>query len=126
MFGRSDFMYDSDGGGFYALGILMMGLAYMFYKIVLDNIIWFLLAFAIFGALLYAYMNCKVDYAGIAIKWWRDKVDKVLYKLFGVTLCSSNVAWFIYGIFVFIVRTGAIFMSIILAMYVVAWLLNRL
>jgi hypothetical protein len=118
-------MYDSDGAGFFAVGILMIGVAYAFYRVVLDNIIWFLLAFVVFGALLYVYMKSNVDYTGIAIKWWRGKVNKVLYKLFGVTLYNSKIAWFIYGVIVFVVRTWAIFMSIILVMYAVAWLLNR-
>jgi K+-transporting ATPase A subunit len=117
-------MYDSDGMGFFAIGILMMGIVYAFLKVFMDNMLIFLIGMAIFAALIMVYIKHGFDISWAISDWWGNKVNRILFKLFGVTL-KNKIAWTIYCLVMFAARAWVIIMSILLSLRFLAWVLNQ-
>jgi len=118
-------MYDSDGGGFFAIGILMMAAVYGFVKVFLDNILWFFLVMAIFAGGLWFYMRSGIDVQAVFGRWWQGHVNRILIKLFGVGL-SNKYVWPIYAFLSIIIRMGISFYALILGLYFAAFLIDKI
>lgn len=90
-------MYDSDGGGFFAVGLLMMFLALGSAHTLLENIVWLFVGLGVVLILMMLYMNYGFAVEDKFNNWYESIVQSFL-KLFGLNLYDKKV-WAVFCIF---------------------------
>ncbi len=89
-------MYDSDGAGLGALCLLFPFLVYAIGKIILDNILWFILGVVIIIVLLYFWNEYGYNLKIRAERWCEDKILRLLFNIFGMNLYHNKLIWYSY------------------------------
>lgn len=113
-------MYDSDGGGFFAVGLLMMFLALGSAHTLLENIIWLFTGLGVVLILMMLYMNYGFAIETKFDEWYESKVQSFL-RLFGLNLYNKKV-WAVFCIFdnllMIVVRIGLFLLGLWFVAYV--------
>lgn len=114
IFWRCKKMINSDGSGFFAIGILMMFVTYQFCKFFLDNILWFFL-----GLIVYIILSILWTTYGYMIvtkisRWWQGIVRRFLLKFFNQDLYSNNFCWYGYCAITYCIEmVGSLFLLLL-------------
>lgn len=117
-------MYDSDGLGFFALGILMVFGTLALGKFILDNLIWFIAVFIICVSIVYWWIEHGYDIKVKFEKWYISKVRAFLH-IFGVELYSKHV-WNIFRFIDCLIRNALYFGSLITGLWILGFILEAL
>jgi len=113
---------DSDGSGFFAIGLLFMFITYAIWKFFLDNILFFVIVFVVFIALLFLYDSYGYDLKVKFGTWFQGRVDCILRKYFKVSL-NNRIVWSCYYLITAIFQMGIEFLAFIAMLSIVAYVL---
>jgi len=114
-------MYDSDGGGFFAIGVLMMFVALGSAQAILDNIIWIFIGLGVVLLLMMLYINYDFVVESKFDRWYESKIQAFL-NLFGLNLHDKKV-WAVFCIFDNLVMIAVRIGLFLLGLWIVAFVL---
>ncbi len=116
-------MYDSDGSGFFALGILMLFGTLALGKFILDNLVWFIVAFIIFVIIAYFWIIYGFEIERKFERWYVIKVRTFLH-IFNIELYSKHV-WNVFLIIDWLIRCFLRLGSMLATLWIVGFLLVK-
>lgn len=117
-------MYDSDGSGFFALGMLMVFGTVALFEFILDNLIWFIAAFIIFFILVYLWMKYGYDISDKFENWYISKIRAFLH-IFGIELYHKYV-WNIFRLIDWLIRCALKFGSLLAGIWFLGFILDKI
>lgn len=117
-------MYDSDGSGFFALGIFMVFGTLAVVKFILDNFIWFIAASIIFVIIAHQWIKYGYDIKVKFEKWYISKVRAFLH-IFGIEL-YSKYTWNIFRFIDWLIRCALYFGSLLAGLWILGFILDKI
>lgn len=117
-------MYDSDGLGFFALGILMVFGLLTLVKFILDNLIWFIALIIICVALAFWWIEHGYDIKVKFDKWYLSKVRALLH-IFGIELYNKHV-WNIFRFIDWLIRNALYYGSFLAGLWILGFILDKI